>query len=144
MHRLPVYHLVTRDEDYDECIAYDTADRVPRNNDGARRKFNWPGAFVYDGIVYDHVRYRLRQHNDRYGLAGKRSMRIRFNRSNRLRVKDNYGKRMPTRWRTLNVGKLFDNKDVFNFGLTENLNFHLWNLVETPAPARRTAAGRCG
>jgi len=134
MHRLPVYHMVTRAADYEECYAYNSADRIPSSNDGARRRFNWPGAFVYEGKVYDHVFYRLRQHNDRYGLAGKRSFRVRFNKGRYLEARDNYGKRYPTRWKTLNVGKLFDNKDIFNFGMTENMNFHLWNLVGTPAP----------
>ena len=134
MHRLPVYHMITRSNDYTECYGYNSADRIPASNDGARRRFNWPGAFVYEGKVHDHVFYRLRQHNDRYGLAGKRSFRVRFNKGVYLQARDNHGKKYPTRWKTLNVGNLFDNKDIFNFGITENLNFHLWNLVGTPAP----------
>ena len=134
MHRLPVYTLITRQSDYDHCVAYNGSYKISSGNDGARRKFNWIGTFVYDDEVYDHVSYRLRQRNDRYGLHGKRSWRFRFMKGRYLEARDNYGKKYPTKWRTLNVGKMFDNKDVGNFGLTESLNFHLWNLLGVPAP----------
>ena len=54
--------------------------RASREN--ARSAFNWEGAFVYEGMVYDHINYRLRQSNDRYTGDGKRSMRFRFNDGN--------------------------------------------------------------
>jgi hypothetical protein len=134
MQRLPVYTLITRQDYYDHCVAYNGSYKISSGNDGARRKFNWVGTFVYDGEVYDHVRYRLRQRNDRYGRHGKRSWRFRFVKGRHLEARDNYGKKYPTKWRTLNVGKMLDNKGVGNFGLTEALNFHLWNLVGVPAP----------
>ena len=130
---LPVYHLLSRAEDVAHCVALDGR-TIPKSNEPARDKFNWEGAFVYEGYVYDHVKYRLRQANDRYGGSGKRSMRFRFRKGNRLRARDQYGRRYPTRWRTLNSGKMFDNKRVGNFGLTETLNSVLWNLVGVPAP----------
>ncbi|HEV8612020.1 MAG TPA: choice-of-anchor X domain-containing protein, partial [Gemmatimonadales bacterium] len=135
---LPVYFLITRGADLDQCTAYSGANQIPKSNEGARDKFNWEGAFVYDGVVYDHVKYRLRQANDRYGGAGKRAMRIRFQKGNYLQAHDNYGRAYPTRWRTLNTGKMFDNKRVGNFGLTESINAVLWNLVGVPAPAFNT------
>ena len=138
MNGLPVYHLVTREADFRQCTGYSGGDQIPKSNENARDKFNWEGAFYYDGVLYDHVRYRLRQANDRYGGSGKRSMRIRFNKGNYLRVRDNYGRRYPTRWRTLNTGKMFDNKRVGNFGLTEKMNHDLWNMVGVPAPSVHT------
>ncbi|NQU24531.1 MAG: lamin tail domain-containing protein, partial [Candidatus Nealsonbacteria bacterium] len=135
---LPVYTLITRDPDLDDCIGYSSADQIPSGNDGARRKFNWEGTFVYDGDVYDHILYRLRQRNDRYGLAGKRSMRFRFCKGNYLQAYDNFGNPYPELWRTLNTGKMFDNKDIGNFGLTETLNNNLWNLMGVPAPWMHT------
>ena len=84
------------------------------------------------------MRYRLRQANDRYGASGKRAMRFRFRKGNYFRPRDPYGERYPTRWRTLNTGKMFDNKRVGNFGLTETLNNQLWNLVGVPAPFMHT------
>jgi len=134
MNSLPVYILITRAEDYAECVAYDSAYQIPKSNEGARDKFNWEGAFVYNGVVYDHIRYRLRQANDRYGGHGKRSFRFRFNKGHYFQAHDNYGRPYPTKWRTLNTGKMFDNKRVGNFGLTEKMNHDLWNLVGVPAP----------
>ncbi|MEZ5304398.1 MAG: hypothetical protein R3F11_27710 [Verrucomicrobiales bacterium] len=47
--------------------------------------YNWSGTFVYDGIVYDNIRYRLRGANGRYHPSiltnSKRSMRFRFNKN---------------------------------------------------------------
>ena len=134
MTSLPVYHLLTRPEDMTHCVSYSGSTQIPKSNERARDRFNWEGTFVYEGIVYDHVRYRLRQANDRYGGSGKRSMRIRFNKGDYLRARDNWGRRYPTRWRTLNTGKMFDNKRVGNFGLTETMNARLWNMVGLPAP----------
>ena len=134
LERIPVYHLITRPGDLTQCYGYSSGDRIPKGNEDARDKFNWEGAFVYEGHVYDHIRYRLRQANDRYGGSGKRSMRFRFNKGNRFRARDNYGKRFPERWRTLNTGKGFDNKDVGNFGVTEAMNANLWNAMGVPAP----------
>ena len=133
MRSLPVYTLVTRKRDFDQCNAY-SSNQIPKSKTEARSKFNWEGAFLYDSVVYDHIRYRLRQANDRYGGGGKRSMRFRFNRGHYLQAKDNYGEEYPVKWRTLNTGKMFDNKRVGNFGLTESANSLLWNLLGVPAP----------
>lgn len=138
MRSLPVYFLITRKEDLDRCISYSGSYQIPKSNEEARDKFNWEGAFVYEGVVYDHIRYRLRQANDRYGGSGKRSFRIRFNRGYYLQARDNYGRPYSTRWRTLNTGKMFDNKRVGNFGLTESMNHELWNMVGVPAPFTHT------
>ncbi|HYW78498.1 MAG TPA: lamin tail domain-containing protein [Thermoguttaceae bacterium] len=135
---LPVYSLITDAADMNQCLGYNTSDRIPKSNERARDRFNWEATFVYDGVVYDHARYRLRQANDRYGGAGKRSMRIRFPKGNFLQARDNYGNAYPEKWRTLNTGKMFDNKDVGNFGLTETLNSQLWNMVGVPAPWMHT------
>ena len=134
MAALPVYTLITLGTDMTHCVGYSGSFQIPKSNEPARDHFNWEGAFVYDGEVYDHVRYRLRQANDRYGGSGKRSMRIRFPKGHYLKARDNYGKRYPTRWRTLNTGKMFDNKRVGNFGVTESMNSMLWNMVGVPAP----------
>jgi hypothetical protein len=138
MNSLPVYFLITRAEDIARCVAYNSAWQIPKSNEAARDAFNWEGAFAYDGEVYDHIRFRLRQANDRYGGGGKRSWRIRFNKGRYAELHDLHGRKYPTRWRTLNTGKMFDNKGVGNFGLTETLNDILWNLVGVPAPFMHT------
>ncbi|MGH9361150.1 MAG: CotH kinase family protein, partial [Thermoanaerobaculia bacterium] len=131
---VPVYFLIARAQEIAECVAYNPAWQIPKSNEAARDAFNWEGTFVYEGEVYDHIHFRLRQANDRYGGTGKRSWRVRFPKGNYLRARDALGRRYPTRWRTLNTGKMFDNKGVGNFGLTETLNELLWNAVGTPAP----------
>jgi hypothetical protein len=93
---------------------------------------------VYNGAVYDHVLYRLRQFNDRYSYdyygCGKRSMRIQFCKGKYLQAYDNRGKAYPTLWRTLNIGKLFSNKGIGTFGLVDSVNYMLWNAMGVPAP----------
>ncbi len=134
MTSLPVYSLITRPEDFSYCYAYNGSYQIPKQYEESRGCFNWEGAFVYRGEVYDHIFYRLRQSNGRYQDAGKRGMRFRFNRAHRLQAYDNDGKPYSTKWRTLNVSKLFDNRGVGNVGLVESMNNHLSNLLGLPAP----------
>jgi hypothetical protein len=129
---LPVYHLLTRGEDYDECIAYNSADQISQFTEG-RFLYNWNGAIVYDGVVYDNIRYRLRGANGRYQLAGKRSMRFRFNDGSHLQARDQFGKKYDKRWRTLTLGKGSSNRLTLTYGLNEAVNFHLFNKLGVPA-----------
>ncbi len=131
---LPVYQLVTDHDLFMQCIAYNGSYKISKGNRDARSAFHWYGTFVHEGVVYDHIKYRLRQANDRYGGSGKRSMRFRFNRGQLFKARDLNGKYLPYKLRTINTGKLFDNKDVGNFGLTETMNSLLWNMVDVPAP----------
>ena len=133
---LPVYFLLTDEDEFDQCIAYSAGDQVDRNNYNARSAFNWSGTFVYDGVVYDHIKYRLRQRNDRYGRRGKRSMRFRFNRGSHAQFHDHWGRPYPTKWRTLNSGKLNASRGGYNYGINEFINHELWNLVGVPAPSQ--------
>lgn len=134
MTSLPVYFLLTDENEFNQCIAYNAGDQVGRDNYDARSAFNWSGTFVYDGVVYDHIKYRLRQRNDRYGGNGKRSMRFRFNRGYHAQFHDHWGNPYPTKWRTLNSGKLNASRGGYNYGINEFINHELWNLVGVPAP----------
>jgi hypothetical protein len=134
---LPVYTLITRAQDLAQCYAYKSSDRSQGNNSPARKAFNWEGAFVYDGKVYDHINYRLRGANGRYDGAGKRSMKIHFNHGAEFQARDRYGRPYPKGWRDINVSKMFDNRTYndygdSNFGLTETMNSILWNLAGVP------------
>jgi len=132
---LPVYSLIARAQDMVEMMAYDSAYQVPQTSDQAiRRAYNWQAGFVYDGVVYDHVDMRLRGANGRYHLAGKRSMRIRFNRGSYLQARDEDGQEYATKWRQLVVSKMFGNRQDINYGLAETINNEMWNLVGVPAP----------
>ncbi len=144
---IPVYTLITRAEDFYQCNGYDSADQIDQGTtdpvvQDAGRAYNWEGAFVYEGIVYDHIRYRLRGGNGRYnnGAAGKRSMKFRFNRGHYLQARDLYGRKFPSKWKNLNTGKMFGNKIVWEnyrhypYGLNEIMDMKLFGQVGGPAP----------
>ena len=133
MQSLPVYTLVCDAAEFAQCIAYSGGDQVGRDNFAARSAFNWSGSFVYNNKVYDHIKFRLRQRNDRYGGGGKRSMRFRFNRGNYIQLHDNFGRPYPEKARTINSSKMRA-RGGKNFGLHEGMNNWMWNTVGVPAP----------
>ncbi len=138
MTSLPVYSIITRAADMYVCLGYNGADQIPTDAVEGRSKFNWECAFVYEGVVYDHVMYRLRQYWERYSGAGKRSMRFRFPLGNYLQARDNFGKKYPTKWRTLDTGKCAvysgTSGGIANFGLSETINNQLFNMAGVPSP----------
>lgn len=134
---LPVYFLITRAGDFDACAAYNAIYQLPQFSGSianeARFVFNWPGAIVYDGEVYDHIRYRLRGANGRY-QPGKRSFRIRFNDGRFFAAKDEFGQPYPRKWASLNTAKGQSNRQTLTFALNEYLNYLLLNKVGVPSP----------
>ncbi|MFT5109082.1 MAG: hypothetical protein ACI8XO_003776 [Verrucomicrobiales bacterium] len=134
MAALPVYAMLTTQADFDQCVAY-SGTTIPSGNADARSAFNWGATFVYDGVVYDNIAYRLRQRNGRYAGSGKRSFRFRFNDGQHVQLHDNDGNAYPTKWRSLNSHKGTSSRGgVLNFGLYEAANAKLWNLTGSPAP----------
>ncbi|MGH2271610.1 lamin tail domain-containing protein [Anaerohalosphaeraceae bacterium U12dextr] len=143
---IPVYTLITRSSDFYMCCGYDSADRIDQGSTAANvqdagQAYNWEGAFVYEGVVYDHIGYRLRGGNGRYnyGLAGKRSMKMRFNRGHYFQARDIYGNPFPSKWQHLNTGKLFGNQISggyrnYPYGVNEIMDYMLFNSVGVPAP----------
>lgn len=136
---LPIFTLITRDADLTQCTAWqNTGDQLTTQiingvvNEG-RFAFNWEGAMVYDGEVYDHIHYRLRGANGRYH-PGKRSLRYKFNDGRALQAKDQYGKSFPVKWKELTTGKGQSNRGGEQFALNEVVNMFLWNKVGVPAP----------
>ena len=134
---VPIYFLITRNEDFEICTAYDPANQIPQTKGSlaneARFVFNWPGAIVYDGEVYDHIRYRLRGANGRY-QPGKRNFRIKFNDGRALAARDEFGNAYPRKWRFLNTAKGQSNRQTLTFALNEYVNYFLLNKVGVPSP----------
>ncbi len=134
---LPVFTLLSRAQDVDQCTAYDISYQIPQfkgqYSHPARHVFNWSGTLVYDGVVYDHVNYRLRGANGRY-QPGKRNWRIKFNRGHYLEPRDQFGRKLPRKWSHLTTGKGSNNRLGLTFGLNEVANYLLWNKVGVPAP----------
>lgn len=129
---LPVYHLITDDDHLAQCWAYDSSDRA--GSVASRKKFNWEGAMVYDGVTYDHIKYRLRQRNDRYAGNGRRPMRFRFLRGNYFQARDPEGEKYPVKWRSLNTSKMSRFAEGANWGMRELVSSRLWNLAGVAAP----------
>jgi hypothetical protein len=141
---LPVYHWIIRNEDMLTLNAYNGSEQMPNTGDdtvlAARRAEDWEGAFVYDGIVYDHVRTRLRGGNSRYGdnegrfTRGKRHYKFQFNDGHRFQARDLSGKAYPQKWSSLAVNKMFGNKGGNGWGMPEEIGAKLWKTFEVPAP----------
>lgn len=135
---LPVYTILTRPEDLQSCYAYSgtpySGQQISKGNRSARSVFNWECAFVYDGIVYDHVRYRLRQNNNRYAAGGKRSMRFRFNDGHYFQARDEQGDKWPVKWRTLNTGKMSTFSSATTYGIKEVVNSRIWRMAGIECP----------
>ncbi len=139
LQELPVHQLLTRAEDMHQALGYSSSDQIPQfgtsGANPARFAYNWYGTFIYDGVVYDNIRYRLRGANGRYlGGNTKRSMRFRFNRGHYFQARDANGEPYPTKWRTLTTAKGFDNRQTLTYALNEHINFYLFNRMGVPAP----------
>jgi hypothetical protein len=133
---LPVYQMITRDDDRAYAYAYETTGdnfRIPKGNN-ARKTYNWECALVYDGIVYDHVAWRLRQNNDRYTGNGKRSMRFRMNRGHYFQARGENGEKLAIKWRRFNTSKMARFGGTNSYGFHETINSRLWRMVGVECP----------
>jgi hypothetical protein len=139
---MPVYFLITRNQDLTQCIAATTAEQIPQGYE-ARFSFNWEGTWVYEGEVYDHIVYRLRGANGRYQVppdnpancAGKRHWHFKFHKSRYLKARDKWGNLLPTAWSDLNTCRMFGNRLDGNWGLGDHVNDIIWNAYGVPAPS---------
>ncbi|MGJ8698149.1 MAG: lamin tail domain-containing protein [Verrucomicrobiaceae bacterium] len=135
---LPVYTMITRDDDRAYAFAYsttgDSSFQIPKGNVAARQVYNWGCSLVYDGVVYDHLGWRLRQRNDRYAGNGKRSLRFRFNRGSYFQARDEDGSKLPVKWRRMNTSKMSRFGGTNSYGLYETMNSKLWRMVGVEAP----------
>ena len=135
---LPVYHMITRNADRKNAFAYsstgDGSQQIPKGNVAARKVFNWECALVFDGEVYDHVGWRLRQRNDRYAGNGKRSLRFKFNRGNYFQALGEDGEKLPVKWRRMNTSKMSRFGGTNSYGLHETMNSQLWRMAGVEAP----------
>jgi hypothetical protein len=126
MRLVPAYHLISQEADVLNC-QYNSAYR-----DGGYR---FQGTLVYDGRVYDHIRYRVRGQNSTY-VSGKNKWKLRFNRGHFFEGRDDYGSPYKTRIKTLNFSALSapwapQNRGMA--GMDEAVAFRLFNMVGVPA-----------
>lgn len=140
---LPVYHWITRHEDLLTLQAYNTSEQFPNTGDdnvlAARRAEEWEGAFVYDGVVYDHVVTRLRGGNSRYGdfdgrfPNGKRHYKFRFHRGNYFQARNQKGEPYGAKWKRLALNRLFGTVGGSAWGMPEEVGATLWRTFGVPS-----------
>ena len=140
---VPVYHWLIRAQDMAALNAYNSWEQFPNTGDdtvlAARRAEDWEGAFVYDGIVYDHVGTRLRGGNSRYGdydgrfPNGKRHYKFQFNDGHRFQARDERGRPYPQKWKSLAFNKMFGTKGGNGWGMPEEIGATLWSAFGVPA-----------
>jgi hypothetical protein len=133
LNSVATYHLITTRQDHvdSQFIPGTTRTSGYTGSDDL-----WQGALVYDGVVYDHIRFRARGGVWRYAM-GKNMWKLDFNRGHGFQARDNYGNLYETKWDNLNLGAIIQQA---NFGLRgeqglfESLGFKLFNLAGVEAP----------
>lgn len=127
MGRLPVVHLIAKSN------AVVNATWFNRYGGDA---YLWSGTLVYDGKVYDHIRYRARGGVWRYAMV-KNMWKFDLNRGHDLQMRDDYGRKFDTTWRKLNLGASIQQADFGHRGeqgMFESVGFRLFNLAGVASP----------
>ncbi|MHC4559691.1 MAG: lamin tail domain-containing protein [Planctomycetota bacterium] len=125
MRSLPVYHLISKKSDIETCTWFEKY---------SGSDYKWHGTLVYDGIVYDHIRYRPRGGVWRFAM-GKNMWKFNFNRGHRFQARDNYGKKYKTKWDKLNFSACIQQGSFGQrgeHGMFEALSNKLFDMVGVP------------
>lgn len=77
--------------------------------------YKWGGTLVYDGKVYDHIHYRARGGVWRYAMV-KNMWKFDFNRGHDFQMRDDYGRKLDTKWTKLNLGACIQQRDFWHRG----------------------------
>jgi hypothetical protein len=134
MQSLPVYHLLSRAVDIQNC-------QYNRSYDNTEYYFS--GTLVYDGEVYDNVHYRVRGQYSTF-QTGKEKWKFDFNRGHYFQARDDYGKKYNSKWDKMNVGTgtcpwwQYPHPGNWDRGtrgmmLNEALAFRLYNMAGIPS-----------
>ena len=124
---VPVYHLITKKDSVEHSTWFDKY---------GGDLYKWNGTLVYDGKVYDHIRYRARGGVWRYAM-GKNMWKFDFNRGHHFQSRDDYGKKYDTKWDKLNFSACIQQGSFGQRGeqgMFEALSFGMFNLTGVPAP----------
>ena len=137
LNALPVYHLLSKKD----SVWYATGWQQSGGGGGLSNRYtgdlyHWKGALVYDGRVYDHIRYRARGGVWRYSMV-KNMWKMDFNRGHDFEARDNWGRKYKSRWTKLNLGACIQQGDFEHRGeqgMFEAVGFRLFELAGVPAP----------
>jgi len=142
---LPVYHLISRATDVSYCFWNEGYGHGERWDDG---KYHFVGTLVYDGKVYDHVRYHIRGQFSTFRW-GKNKCKFNFNRGHYFQACDDYGSKYENEWNNLVLGAgtcpwwqyphpSSDEEDwdkgTGGMMLNEPLSYRIYNLAGVPSP----------
>ena len=127
MNSLPIYHLISKQSEVEDC----------QYNPTFIEEYNWTGAMVYDGVVYDHIWYRNRGNWAIY-TYGKNKWKYTFNRGHFFQARDNYGNKYKEKWDRMNYSSCisywhYNGNNRGESGMFEALNFKLFNLTGVPS-----------
>ena len=129
--RMPVYHLLTKYQSVADALY------LPGNVMGqySGDSYLWYGTLVYDGKVYDHIRYRARGGVWRYSM-GKNMWKFDFNRGHWFQARDDFGKKYDIKWTKVNFSACIQQGDYLHRGeqgMFEAAGFKLFNLMGSEA-----------
>ncbi|HUU93619.1 MAG TPA: lamin tail domain-containing protein, partial [Phycisphaerae bacterium] len=138
---LPVYTLITDRQDRLNAMhvpyRWGQSDQQnPTVGTYTGMDYLWHGALVYDGVVYDHIRYRPRGGVWRFSM-GKNMWKFDFNRNHWFQAYDDYGEPYDVKWDKLNFSALIQQGNFGQRGeqgLFEWAGFKLHNLAGNAAP----------
>ncbi len=128
--RLPVYHLISHRQSIHEATW-----QPPRRgaNDNA---YHHRGTLVYQGVVYDHIRFRARGGVWRHAM-GKNMWKFNFRSEQPFQAYDAHGRPFSAPWDKLNLGACIQQGQYGTrgeHGMFDALSYRLFNLAGTPAP----------
>jgi hypothetical protein len=125
--RVPVYHLISKKTDVENSTW---------NEKYGGDNYKWKGTLVYDGEVYDHIRYRARGGVWRYAM-GKNMWKFDFNRGHSFQARDHYDREYNSRWDKLNFSACIQQGNFQHRGeqgMFEAVGFKLFELADVEAP----------
>lgn len=125
LNTLPAYHLIANENDVLNSQYVSTYDTLRM----------W-GTLVYDGKVYDHIRFHNKGSASTY-QSGKNKWRFRFNRARGLEARDSWGRRYNQTWDTFTMHACASPwNPCFRgwAGLDEVVSTRVFELAGVPAP----------
>lgn len=125
--RVPVYHLISHQSSV-ENATWNERDNFGSNS---RHEYKYTGTMVYDGVVYDHVKFRARGGVWRHSM-GKNMWKFNFVGGHRFAARDHYGNPYQAKWDKLNLGACIQQGDYGmrgEAGMFEAVGFRMFNLA---------------
>ncbi|MEN8785966.1 MAG: lamin tail domain-containing protein [Akkermansiaceae bacterium] len=122
---LPAYHLIANATDVTTCQYSNSAENT-----------RFLGTLVYDGVVYDHIEYKIRGEFSTY-QSGKNKWRFFFKPAREFEARDNYGNKYQEPWDELTMNANASPWAAVNrgmSGLDEALSYRAFQVAGMASP----------